>query len=47
MVIYFNCKKDSYFTSSCLKLKDINNIKEIEIKEEEEEIFNKLKKKKL
>ena len=39
-VIYFNCGKDGYFTSSCLELKDIGDIKEIE----EEEIFNKLKK---
>ena len=42
MVTYFNYGKDSYFTLSCLELKDINNIKEI--KEEEEEISNKLKK---
>ena len=42
-VIYFNCGKDSYFTLSCLELKDINNIKEI--KEEEEETSNKLRKK--
>ena len=40
MVIYFNCKKNSYFTLSYLKPKDIGNIKEIE----EEEISNKLKK---
>ena len=40
MVIYFNYRKDSYFTTSCLELKDIGNIKEIE----EEKIFNKLKK---
>jgi len=38
MVICFNYKKDSYFALSCLELKDIGNIKEIE----EEEIFNKL-----
>jgi len=38
MVIYFNCRKDSYFTISYLELKDIGNIKEIE----EEEISNKL-----
>jgi hypothetical protein len=30
MVIYYNCKKDSYFTLSYLELKDIGNIKEIE-----------------
>jgi len=38
MVIYFNYRKDSYFAISCLKLKDIGNIKEIE----EEEMSNKL-----
>ena len=38
MVICFNCRKDSYFTISCLELKDIGNIKEIE----EEETSNKL-----
>ena len=38
IVTCFNCGKDSYFTTSCLELKDIGNIKEIE----EEEIFNKL-----
>ena len=37
MVICFNYRKDSYFTTSCLELKDIGNIKEIE----EEEISNK------
>jgi hypothetical protein len=42
MVICFNCGKDNYFTLSCLELKNINNIKEI--KEEGEEISNKLKK---
>ena len=42
-VTYFNYKKDNYFALPCLELKDINNIKEI--KEEEKEIFNKLKKK--
>jgi hypothetical protein len=41
MVIYFNYGKDSYFTSSCLELNDIGNIKEIE----EEEISNELGKK--
>jgi len=40
MVICFNCEKDSYFTISCLELKDIGNIKEIK----EKEISNKLKK---
>ena len=43
MVIYFNCRKNGYFTLSCLELKDINNIKEIE--EEEEKTSNKLRKK--
>jgi len=38
MVICFNCGKDSYFTTSYLELKDIDNIKEIK----EEEISNKL-----
>ena len=38
MVTCFNYRKDSYFTISCLELKDIGNIKEIE----EEEIFNEL-----
>ena len=37
--------KNSYFASSCLELKDIGNIKEI--RKEEEEISNKLKKKEL
>jgi len=40
MVTCFNCGKDSYFTTSCLELKDIGNIKEIE----EEETSNKLRK---
>ena len=30
MVMCFNYRKDSYFTTSCLELKDIGNIKEIE-----------------
>ena len=38
MVTYYNYRKDSYFTSSYLELKDIGNIKEIE----EGEISNKL-----
>ena len=38
MVICFNCRKDSYFTTSYLELKDMGNIKEIE----EEETSNKL-----
>jgi len=38
MVTYFNYKKDSYFAISCLELKDIGNIKEIE----EEKTSNKL-----
>ena len=42
MVIYFNYRKDGHFTLSCPKLKDIDNIKEIE--KEEKEISNKLKK---
>jgi hypothetical protein len=42
-VTCFNCEKDNYFTSFCLELKDIDNIKKI--KEEEKEISNKLKKK--
>ena len=41
-VTCFNCGKNSYFALSCLELKDIDNIKEI--KEEEKEISNKLKK---
>ena len=40
-VIYFNYKKDGYFASFCLELKDINNIKNIK----EEEMSNKLKEK--
>ena len=39
-VICFNCGKDNHFTLSCLELKDINNIKEIE--KEEEETSNRL-----
>ena len=39
IVKYFNCRKNSYFTLSCLELKDIGNIKKIK-----KEIFNKLKK---
>ena len=38
MVTYFNYRKDSYFATSCLELKDIGNIKEIE----EEEMSNEL-----
>ena len=30
MVIYYNYGKDSYFTLSCLEIKDIGDIKEIE-----------------
>jgi len=37
MVTCFNYGKDSYFAMSCLELKDIGNIKEIE----EEEMSNK------
>jgi hypothetical protein len=29
MVIYYNYRKDSYFTLSCPELKNIGNIKEI------------------
>jgi len=39
-VTCFNYGKNSYFATSCLELKDISNIKEIE----EEEISNKLEK---
>jgi len=42
IVICYNCGKNGYFILSCLKLKNINNIKEIE----EEEIFNELGKEK-
>jgi len=38
MVTCFNYRKDNYFATSCLELKDIGNIKEIE----EEELSNKL-----
>ena len=38
IVICFNYRKDSHFILFYFKLKDINNIKEIE----EEEMFNKL-----
>jgi len=34
----YNCGKDGHFALSCLELKNINNIKEIE----EEEILNEL-----
>ena len=44
-VIYFNCRKEGYFTLSCLELKKIGNIKDIE--EEKKEISNKLKKRTL
>jgi hypothetical protein len=30
MAICFNCGKDGHFTSSCLELKDIGDIKEME-----------------
>ena len=42
-VMYFNYKKDSYFTMSYLELRDIGNIKKIE----KEEISNKLEKEEL
>jgi len=38
MVTCFNYRKDNYFTLSCLELKDIGNIKEIE----KEKMSNKL-----
>jgi hypothetical protein len=38
MATCFNCGKDRHFTLSCLELKDIGDIKEIE----EGEISNKL-----
>jgi len=41
--MYFNYRKDSYFTISYPELKDIGNIKEIK----EEEISNKLGKEEL
>ena len=41
-VTCFNCGKNGHFALSCPELKDIGNIKEI--KEEEEEMSNKLKK---
>ena len=37
-VTYYNYRKDSYFTLSCLELRDIGNIKKIE----EGEISNEL-----
>jgi len=40
-VTCFNCGKDSYFTTSCLELKDMGDIKEIE---KEEETSNKSEK---
>ena len=43
-VTYFNCGKDGHFVLSCLELKDIGDIKEIE--KEEEETSNKLEKEK-
>ena len=44
-VIYYNCGKDGYFISSCLKPKNTGNIKEI--KEIEKDISKKLKKKRI
>ena len=38
MVTYFNYRKDSYFTTSYLELKDIGNIKEIEEEETSDEL---------
>jgi len=43
MVICFNYGKNDHFTLSCLELKDISNIKEIE----KEEMSNKLGRKTL
>ena len=43
-VTCFNCRKDSYFTLSCLELKDIGDIKKIKKEKEKEEMSNKLKK---
>jgi len=40
MVTCYNCGKDGYFALSCLELKDIGNIKEIE----EGEMSDKLEK---
>ena len=42
MVTYFNCRKDSYFATSYLELKDTSNIKDIK----KEETSNKLEKEK-
>ena len=44
MVICYNYRKDGYFTSSCLELKNMGNIKEI--KKIEEDISKELKKEK-
>jgi len=38
IIICYNCGKDKYFALSCLELKNISNIKEIE----EEEISDEL-----
>ena len=38
IVTCFNCGKDSYFALSCLELKDISNIKEIEKEETSDEL---------
>jgi len=43
IAIYFNCRKKNCFVLFYLKLKNINNIKEIE----KEKMFNKLGKKEL
>ena len=37
-VTYFNCRKNGYFTMSCLELKDMGNIKEIEEEEMSDEL---------
>ena len=42
--MYFNCRKDGYFTLSCPELKDISNIKKIKEEKEEEKTSNKLEK---
>ena len=44
-VIYYNCRKDGYFTLLYPEPKNISNIKEI--KEIEEDVSKKLKKKEL
>jgi len=38
LAIYYNCDKEGYFTLSCLELKDIGDIKEIEEEETSDEL---------